>query len=270
MFKLLFHQKKIVLLVLLASMLSLLGCTTMPTVKNHDLLTESDDSPARIKAQSRLDLAIAYLQENKLMFALDNVKRAIKDDSNYSDAYNVRGLIYMRLNELPLAEESFQTALQLNKNDADTLNNYGWFLCQQQRYRESSIYFKKSLANAKNTNNSQVKALTNFGICQMREGLAESAESNLLAAFQLDAQNPYISYSLMQLYWSTKNYERAQYYAQLINNTHAASAKSLWLGIKIEHAMSNKKNMQQLGTQLLKRFSNTLEAKNWERGAFND
>jgi hypothetical protein len=42
-----------------------------------------------------------------------------------------------------LAEESFRRALQLDPRDADTMQNYGWYLCQQQRYAEADAMFRR-------------------------------------------------------------------------------------------------------------------------------
>ena len=78
--------------------------------------------------------------------ALDQVKLAIAADPLYGEAFNLRGLIYANLGDEPLAEESFRRALQLNPRDADTMHNYGWFLCQQKRYAESNALFSQALA----------------------------------------------------------------------------------------------------------------------------
>ena len=64
----------------------------------------------------------------------------------YGEAYNLRGLIYASLGDDALAEESFRRALQLNPRDADTMHNYGWYLCQQKRFAEADALFDQALA----------------------------------------------------------------------------------------------------------------------------
>ena len=69
--------------------------------------------------------------------ALDQVKLAIASDPLYGEAFNLRGLIYMRLSDLRQAEESFRRAVALNPRDSNAQHNYGWLLCQTGRHDES-------------------------------------------------------------------------------------------------------------------------------------
>ena len=60
----------------------------------------------------------------------------------------MRGLIYMRLNDFRLAEESFRRALVLNPADANTQHNFGWLMCQQGRHAEAMPFFAQALASS--------------------------------------------------------------------------------------------------------------------------
>lgn len=95
------------------------GCASSSTglPARSDMVTESDQTDVRQRASKRLELAVAYLQEGKPIFALDNIKQALATDPSYIDAYNVRGLIYMKLNDPGLAEESFRRALSIDSQD---------------------------------------------------------------------------------------------------------------------------------------------------------
>ena len=74
---------------------------------NSDRVTESDEPEARKRARLRLELAVAYFDKGQTTDALDHLKQSIAADPNLFEAYNMRGLIYMRLNDLPLAEGAF-------------------------------------------------------------------------------------------------------------------------------------------------------------------
>ena len=112
-----------------------------------DIVTDSDEPDIRRRARLRLELASGYFEQGQTNVALDELKQALVVDPNFADAYNLRGLVYMRLNDIPLAEDSFRRALTLNPRDADAAHNYGWLLCQQARYRESSQLFAQAIAN---------------------------------------------------------------------------------------------------------------------------
>ena len=89
------------------------------------------------RARARMELASAYFGRGQMTTALDQVKLAIQADPTSSEAFNLRGLIYANLGDQALAEESFRRALQINPRDADTMQNFGWYLCQQKRYPEA-------------------------------------------------------------------------------------------------------------------------------------
>ena len=120
----------------------LAGCVNKPltvgaTGNPSDLITDSDETAERRRARLRVELASGYFEQGQTKVALDEIKQALAIDPTYAEAYNLRGLVYMRLNDIPLAEDSFRRALAVNSRDADVAHNYGWLLCQQGRYSES-------------------------------------------------------------------------------------------------------------------------------------
>ena len=233
-----------------------------------DIVTDSDEPDIRRRARLRLELASGYFEQGQTNVALDELKQALVVDPNFADAYNLRGLVYMRLNDIPLAEDSFRRALTLNPRDADAAHNYGWLLCQQARYRESSQLFAQAIANP--TYSSQAKSLMTLGICQVRAGQRSEAEQSLTSAYQLDAGNPVIGYNLANLLYQRGELTRAQFYIRRLNNSQLANAETLWLGIKIERDLNNREVVSQLGDQLKKRFGLSREATAYEKGAFNE
>ena len=91
-----------------------------------------------------------------------------------AEAYNLRGLIAMRLGDMRLAEESFQRALQLRPREPDTSHNMGWLMCSQGRYVEANGYFEQALASPIYTH--KPKTHMAQGLCEMKAGkLAEGA-----------------------------------------------------------------------------------------------
>ena len=121
------------------AVIGLTGCATNATrvASSRDFVTESDESDSHKRARLRLELAAAYFDKGQATDALDHLKQSIAADPNLFEAYNLRGLIYMRLNDLPLADESFRRALVINPKAASVQHNYGWMLCQQSRYPEA-------------------------------------------------------------------------------------------------------------------------------------
>jgi len=234
---------------------ALQGCATntSPAVSDADagLVTPSDEPESRRRARIRLELASNYFELGQTAVALDEVKQSLSADPSYADAFNLRGLIYMRLNDYPQAEDSFRRALSLRANDANILHNYGWLMCQQQKYAEADAYFAR-------------------GLCQSGAGQFPEAEQSLLKAYEFDAANPVVGYHLAALLLRRNELSRAQFYIRRLNNSDFANSESLWLGIKVERALGDVVAMRQLAAQLRKRFPDSRELSAYERGAFNE
>ena len=233
-----------------------------------DMITESDEPEARKRARLRLELASNYFEQGQTTVALDELKQALITDPTLPDAYNLRGLIYMRLNDPRLAEESFRRAIQLNPASSDALHNYGWMMCEQRRYPESFATFNQALSNPLYGN--RPKTLLTLGLCQERAGLNADAERSLARSYELDAANPITGYNLSNLLFMRGDFVRAQFYIRRLNNSELANAESLWLGIKVERRMDDRDAMLQLAEQLRKRFPKSTQYASYERGAFSE
>lgn len=257
--------------VLFALMFGLLqGCAGVAPSKSssNDLVTDSDESPARKRAKIRLELATGYYNNGQTTVALDELKQSIGADPGLLEAHNLRGLIYMRLNDFPLAEESFRRALQINPQAVNVQHNYGWLLCQQGRMQDSYAQFQAAIANPNYIDRS--KSWMAMGVCQAKAGSRIDAIASLTRANELDPANPVAGYNLALLLMQHGELAKAQFHVRRINNSEYANAESLWLGIKIEQMLGNKDVMTQLGAQLRKRFAQSKEAGSFERGAFDE
>ena len=157
-------------------------------VTRSDVLTESDEPDVRRRARLRLELAAGYFEQGQTNVALDEIKQSLVTDPTFVDAHNLRGLVYMRLNNIPLAEDSFRRALALNPRDADVAHNYGWLLCQQARYDESFKMFAQAAGNP--TYLGKAKTMMTQGVCQVRAGQKAEGEKSLMQASSLTPETP--------------------------------------------------------------------------------
>jgi len=229
---------------LLAGTITVSGCAGPQAEPAKDsVVTEFDEPEARKRARIRMELAVGYYEQGKTNIALDELKQVIVIDPSYADAYNLRGLIYMQLNDARLAEDSFRRAVALNPRDANTLHNLGWLQCQQRRFDEADRAFEQALGNPLYPE--RAKTLMAQGLCQARAKRTGDAERTLAPAYELDAGNPIVGYNL-------------------------ANAESLWLGIKVERKLGDKLAMAQLADQLKKRFPASRQITAFEKGSFDE
>lgn len=255
-----------------AGALQLTGCATpggAPSASTAaDVVMPSEESEQRRRARVRLELASRYFEQGQTTVALEEVRLALSTDPAFAEAFNLRGLVYMRMNDLAMAEESFRQALRLNPREAGTAHNYGWLQCQQGRYEQAVALFDQALANTLYTDKS--KTWLARGMCLQRAGQPAEAERSLSRSYELDPANPITGYNLAQLLFDRRDDDRAQFYIRRINNSDYANAESLWLGIKVERRMNNRQSVEQLGRQLRNRFPQSREYLALERQAFDE
>lgn len=259
-------------LLLLITGLQLVSCASPggagQDAQRKDLVTESDEPENRRRARIRLELAVGYFEQGQTTIALDELKQALSADPDFADAYNLRGLVYMRLDDFSLSESSFRRALALKPADANTLHNLAWLMCQRDRHAEAMQFFQQALASPAYLD--RAKTLMTQGLCQLRANRKVEAEASLMESFQLDAANPITEYNLALLLFQRNDLVRAQFYIRRLNNSEWANSESLWLGIKVERKMGNQDAAEQLAVPLHKRFAQSREARLHERGAFNE
>lgn len=257
------------LAVVLAGLLS--GCAApgaSGVAEPSGIVLPSEESDARKRARVRLELASRYFDQGQTNVALEEVKLALAADPSFAEAFNLRGLVYMRLNDQALAEDSFRQALRLTPGEPGTAHNYGWLLCQQGRYAQAVAQFSVALEHL--TYSDKAKTWLAQGMCQQQAGQAADAERSFFRSYELDPANPITGYNLAQSLFKRGDTQRAQFYIRRINNSEYANAESLWLGIKVERRLGNRQAAEQLGTQLRNRFAQSREYMALERQAFDE
>lgn len=244
------------------------GCATVRQPSGNDMQSLSEQTEVRRRARIRLELAASYFDSGQTTVALDEVKQALNTDPSYSDAHNLLGLIYMRLNEYAQADASFQRALDLRPDDPSLLHNRGWLFCTQKKYQQANEIFQQVLANPAYAARS--KTLMAQAICYARSGDEAAAEQAFMRSYELDAGNPVVAYHLSSILFQRGELVRAQFYIRRLNNSEMSNAETLWLGIKVERTLQNTVAMQQLADQLRKRFPDSTELSLYDKGRFHE
>ena len=255
---------------LISALAGLSGCASRQGTSGNgsEIMTDSDEPNAHKRARIRLELATGYFEQGQTTFALDELKQSINADPNYAAAYNLRGLIYLRLNDFRFAEESFRKALSIEPQDATVMHNLGWSYCQEARYPQAQQLFGQALAVPQYRE--RAKTWRAQGLCQVRAGQREEGEQSLLKSHEFEPGNPVTAYNLALLMFQRGEFTGAQFYVRRLNNSELANEESLWLGIKVERRLDNRTAMQQLGAQLLKRYPQSRQADAYQRGVFDE
>ena len=258
------------LLPVLASLL-LGACANTGTAPSaeREIKTDSDQTDADRRAAVRLELAQGYFSRGQYNTALDELKLALQAKPDMREAVNLRGLIYASMGDLPLAEDSFRRALAIYPNDADTLHNYGWFLCRQQRWQTADSLFDQALAQP--TYRAPARTLLAKGVCEARSGRMLVAEKTLSRAFELDAGSPVIAVNLSEVLFRNNDLERARFYVKRVNDQpEQLNAQSLWLQLRVERKLGHSVAVEDLGMQLRRKFPQAPETQALDAGRYEE
>lgn len=249
--------------------------TTTTTVSNEgvskttsDRSTKVTEADLRTRARARTDLAAGYYRNGQLAVALEEARRATAIDANYAEAYGLLGLIYMDMKEQRDAEDSFQRALKLDPGNSELNNNYGYFLCNTGRERQSIEYFNQAIRDP--LYRTPARANQNAGACLMRVKDYASAEIYLRRSFELDAGVAVPKFLLSRLYLATNQIEKATFYYNVLAKSVESSAESLWLGLRVARANADLRTETQLANELKQRFPQSPEAAALARGDFDE
>lgn len=237
----------------------LAGCAGEPAGQDSKAASPQADSDGLQRARAFTNLAGAYYARAQYKIALDELRKAIIADSRYGPAYDVYGLIYMDLEEDTLADENFRRAIELDRNDSEARNNYGWFLCTRGRYQEGLEQFKAALRNPLYTRPEQ--AMTNAGLCAEKSGDLMLAEANLVKSLKLQPDNPNTILKLAALNFRQDRLPDAQRLLERYSELAPPTAESLWLGVRLERKLGNRSQEAAYGLQLRKNFPDSKEAR---------
>jgi type IV pilus assembly protein PilF len=236
-------MKKVALFCLFAI---LFGCSTQGGVE------------ALKSAKVHTELAGMYYERSQFGIALEELTRALQADNGYAPAYNVRGLVHMALHEDKDAEEDFRKSIRIDDTDSDTHNNYGWFLCQRGREKESIAQFMAAIKNPLYATPGM--AYLNAGVCSKKSGNIKDAEEFLQRALLVQPDFAQAMFALAGLNFDNADYFSAKrYFANFSQRTENMTAEHLWLGVRISRKVGDRGSEASYATQLRKRYPEARE-----------
>ena len=154
----------------------LAGCTTSQIASEH---------PRNEAVKARLNLALAYLEQQDFPKAKENIDKAHQHDPKDYLPYSVLAYYYQQIGDSSLAEQAYQQALKLSYNRPDVRNNYGTFLCKQGQFQQAYQQFELAVKSAAPYYH-QADSLENIVLCAKQEPNQAKAQQALAQLEKLD------------------------------------------------------------------------------------
>lgn len=246
---------------ILWALVLLAGCASQPQQ------TTEDEQAALRRAAIHTELAGGYFGRGQYGVALNEAETAIASAPRFAPAYNMEGLIYMNLGEADKAEQAFRRALSLDPNNSETLNNFGWFLCQRGRAGDSISYFVSAASNP--LYSTVDKALTNAGICSLKKGDTAAADTFFQRALTANPLQSQALLNLAEMRYAAGDYSAATVYIDRLLRSESASPRTLWLAIRSARRAGDRNAEASYAMLLRQKFPESDEAAELRAGRFD-
>ncbi|MFD1619266.1 type IV pilus biogenesis/stability protein PilW [Thalassotalea marina] len=247
---------------LLLMAFALTGCVTQTYENDKTTPVIKNESSNNEIAMTRISLGLGYLKMGNTTQAKLNLEKAKRFAPNLVQVYTAFAHYYDVVGEPELATQAFDKALTLNAKDADTLNNYGVFLCKQEKYDKAEKQFLKAIAVPAYL--LVAKSYENLALCQLKANNFDKAEHYLDKSIQHSPTSASSLLQMMRLQYAKANYEDAQVYLKRYEkSTRRFSSQALALAYKIYEKQNNQRIAKNYGAMLVKMFPNSFEARQY-------
>jgi type IV pilus assembly protein PilF len=189
----------------------------------------------RKAAEANAQLAIAYMSQGDMTTARDKIEKALEQDPHTATTQLAAGFVYDRLGEDKKAQEHFEEALKLSRDDPNVQNSYAAFLCLKGDSKQGEELL---LLAAKNPlNRAPAVAYANAGRCARSGGRLAEAEKYFRQALGYNPDQPDVLLQMAQVQFELGDNLQARAFLERYASNAPVSAQSLWLGYRIETAL---------------------------------
>ncbi|HET7930131.1 MAG TPA: type IV pilus biogenesis/stability protein PilW [Rhodanobacteraceae bacterium] len=231
--------------------------TPMSNLKNSPHESKAEDK--QHAAQVHTQLAAAYMKQNDLKEAEVALHKAIGFDDKYIPAHTMLAILEWHIGRLQDADKEFRGAIAIDPSNGDTNNNYGQFLCAQDKQKDALRYFQRALADP--FYKYPATANTNAGNCLLKGNDYAGAEPYLSKALELDSNYGPALLAMAELDYRKGDAFHARGYLQRFEGAGSATPESLLLGYQIATRLGDKETATSYSTRLQDQFPNSAQAK---------
>ena len=215
-------------------------------------------------AKYNAQLGNEYLRQGKVQLAKNKFEKALKQNPALASAHAGYGLLWGRLGDNKKADKHFKRALRSDPKNPNILNNYGTYLCGQDRFVLAEKQFLKALNDP--LYETPEYAYTNAGRCSMQNSDFNKAEAYFGKALQANPHFPDALYRMAALKARQGDYRIANAYIQKFEMSGPGgrsphTAETLWMAIRINSKLGNKNAVASYRLRLRRDFADSKQAK---------
>ncbi|MDO6446565.1 type IV pilus biogenesis/stability protein PilW [Colwellia sp. 1_MG-2023] len=255
-------DKYLKFLVSLSVMIVVTGCVTQNYENDKSTPVIENESTNNEIAMTRISLGLGYLKMGNTTQAKLNLEKAKRFAPKLVQVHTAFAHYFDSVGEPEQAIASYEKALSIKPDDADTLNNYGVFLCKQQRYQDAEKQILKAIAQPSYILVSQ--SYENLALCQLKAQAFDKAELYFDKAILHSPSSASSLLHMVRLQYAKADYKKALVFLKRYEKaTRRFSANALALAFKIFEKQRDLKTAKNYASMLVKMFPNSYEAKQY-------
>ena len=242
------------------SMMLLSGCVTQSFENNEPIVKNQANRDEM--AVTRISLGLGYLKMGDMSQAKLNLEKAKRFSPNLVQVHTAFAHYYETVGEVALASESFEQALSIKADSADTLNNYGVFLCRQGNVAAAEVQFLKAIAVPSYLLVSE--SYENLASCYLQNDNFEKAEMYLNKSIYHSPNRSGTLFQMVRLQYAMGNYKDAKLFLQKFErSTQRFTANSLSLAYKLYWKLGQRRTARNYANMLVRMYPQSWEAKQY-------
>lgn len=203
-----------------------------------------------------------YLKRGQLQYAKEKIDKAMELDDDDANVNNIMALYQWRVKQMDEANKYFRKAISIAPNNPESLNNYAVFLCEKGEIEQAVKYYDRAVAIPLYA--SKIQAYTNAGKCLAKKKETNRAEKYFSEALNLNPYYPEAALEMAKITASSGRLGLARKYITSYFVKGKKTPETVYLAMRIEETMGNKREAARLGSALMRDFPKSREA-NWVR-----
>lgn len=261
-------KQKVFFGISLCSLLVLTGCVSEQSYIGSDKPVSDRTFDNIEAARTRISLGLNYLRRGDTSQAKYNLERARSFAPNSAEVYSALAYYYQSVGEVKFAEEHFRQAISKDRDYADAYNNFGAFLCQQQRYDEAEQLLLKAISRPGYIR--VAESYENLALCKIQQNQFNKANEYLEHSISHNSTRITSLTMLAGIAYAMGDNRQAKLQLDRIQRLGRVSARTTLLSYLIAEKSGDRETMRNAEQLLLTLYTDTPETRLLLQGKVQD
>lgn len=210
---------------------------------------------AEQQVRAQVELGLEYLKREQLDVARELFEKALEIDQSSSTAYHGLGLVEAKSLNLSLAREYLKRAVLLDSDNLNANSDYAVVLCETKSARQGI----ERLEQIKKVDHGLAIQLA-LGRCYEGNHQFEQAEVAYKSVLSADPTMRQALLSMAHLKYKADNFLSARAFVQRYFSTNTVSSDALLLAAKVENNLRNLEDRDRYARRLWARYPTSKQA----------